>query len=144
MTWKKHITTKRKEIDLKIKRMYWLLGRRSALSLENKLLLYKAVIKPIWIYGIELWGCSSKSKVNIIQRLQSKTLRLMTNAPWFVSNHTLHADLKISTVAEEVRKRAEIHNFRLQNHPNVLASELTQVENSTRRLKRILPHNLRE
>ena len=64
-------------MDIKIKEVYWFLGKKSSLFLENKLLLYKVIIKPIWIYGIELWGCSSKSNVNIIQRFQSKTLRLL-------------------------------------------------------------------
>jgi hypothetical protein len=34
--------------------------KKSSIFLENKLLLYKAIIKPIRTYGIELWGCSSK------------------------------------------------------------------------------------
>ena len=37
---------------------------------RNKLLVYVAVIKPIWTYGIELWGCASKSNAAIIQRSQ--------------------------------------------------------------------------
>jgi hypothetical protein len=36
------------------------------LSLANKLLIYKTIIKPIWTYGVELWGCASKSNVAII------------------------------------------------------------------------------
>ena len=76
--------------------MYYFLGKISSLSLENKLLLYKAIIKPIWTYGVELWGCSSKSNVNIIQRFQSKTLRLIAGAPKYVSNQTLHTDLSIT------------------------------------------------
>jgi hypothetical protein len=36
--------------------MYWLIGRNSKLSLENKMLLHKTVIKPIWSYGVEIWG----------------------------------------------------------------------------------------
>jgi hypothetical protein len=36
--------------------MLWLLGRRSTLSTESKLLLYKVVFKPVWTYGIRLWG----------------------------------------------------------------------------------------
>jgi len=28
--------------------MYWLLGSKSQLSIENKLLLYEAILKPIW------------------------------------------------------------------------------------------------
>jgi hypothetical protein len=80
MAWKVHITKKRKEMDIEIKKMYWFLGKKSSLSLENKLLLYKVIIKPICTYGIELWGCSSKSNVNIIRRFQSKTLRLIARA----------------------------------------------------------------
>jgi hypothetical protein len=71
LTWKEHIK-KRKHIDLKIKRMYWLIGRNSKLSLENKMLLYKTIIKQIWTYGVEIWGCASKSNISIIQRSQSK------------------------------------------------------------------------
>jgi hypothetical protein len=44
------------QLNLKAKQMHWLLGRRSTLSIESKLLLYKAVLKPIWTYGIQLWG----------------------------------------------------------------------------------------
>jgi hypothetical protein len=64
-----------------MKKLDWLLGRKSPLNLENKTLLYKVAIKPIWTYGIELWGCASKTNIDIIQRLQSKILRAMANAP---------------------------------------------------------------
>jgi hypothetical protein len=48
LTWAKHIKAKRNQLNLKVKKMYWLLGTRSTLSIESKLLLYKAVLKPIW------------------------------------------------------------------------------------------------
>jgi len=63
------------------------------LSLENKLLIYKTMLKPVWTYGIELWGCASKSNIAVIQRYQSKPVRSLTNAPRYVSNQTLHSDL---------------------------------------------------
>ena len=47
---------KRKQIELKVKELYWLLGRKSQLSIENKLLINKTIIKPIWTYGIEIWA----------------------------------------------------------------------------------------
>jgi hypothetical protein len=31
------------------------------LSTSNKLLIYKTILKPIWIYGIQLWGPASIS-----------------------------------------------------------------------------------
>ena len=40
------------------------------LSINNKLLLYKTVIAPLWTYGLEPWGCASKSNIAIIQRFQ--------------------------------------------------------------------------
>jgi len=60
-----------------------------------KLLIYKTVLKPMWTYGIELWGCASKSNIGVIQRYQSKLLRSITNTPRYVSNQTLHSDLHI-------------------------------------------------
>ena len=51
------------------------------LSLENKLLIYKTVLKPVWMYGIEIWGCASKSNKAVIQRYQSKLLRFITKRP---------------------------------------------------------------
>ena len=69
LNWREHITKKRKQMDLRHKELYWLLGRSSPLSINNKLLLYKTVIALIWTYGLELWGCASKSNIAIIHDL---------------------------------------------------------------------------
>jgi len=45
---KKHIYSKHK---LKLSKIYWL-GRNSQLTLKNKILLYKTILKSIWTYGI--------------------------------------------------------------------------------------------
>lgn len=47
LNWRKHIFTKRKQLGLQLHKMYWLIGRGSQLSVENKLLFYKAIIKPV-------------------------------------------------------------------------------------------------
>ena len=61
LTWEKHILTKRTQLDLKLRKLYWIIGRQSKLSLENKLLLYKTILKPVWTYGIQLWGSAANS-----------------------------------------------------------------------------------
>jgi len=63
LTWRTHITTKRKQLDLKLRNLYWIIGRKSELSLENKLLVYKVTLKPVWTYGIQLWGTASNSNL---------------------------------------------------------------------------------
>jgi len=39
LTWRKHISTKRKQLDLKPRKSYWIIGRKSQLSLDSKLLV---------------------------------------------------------------------------------------------------------
>jgi len=56
LTWKPHIHNKRKQLGLLLQRMYWIIGRKSKLSLTNKLLIYKIILKPILTYGIPLEG----------------------------------------------------------------------------------------
>jgi len=70
--------------------MYWLMGRRSALSIHSKLMLYKQILKPVWTYGIELGGCTKQSNTDIIQRFQNKVLRNLVVAPWCIRNADLH------------------------------------------------------
>lgn len=120
--------------------MYWLVGRKSQLSIENKLLLYKCIIKPVWTYGLQLWGTAANSNVEIIQRFQSKILRTMVDAPWFVTIETLHRDLGIPIVRNEINKVALNHKAKTEVHPNTLVAGLMAVKNS--RLKRKRPVDL--
>jgi len=55
---------------LKSKRNQLANRKKSNLSIENKILVYKAVIKLVWTYGIELCGCASKSNTAIMQTAQ--------------------------------------------------------------------------
>ena len=121
----------------------WLIGKISHLSIENKLLIYKAVIKPIWSYGIELWGCARKSNIVVLQRSQSKILRAIANAPWYVTNHNLHTDFNIPYVSDVTHERINKHHNNLEDHPNPLLEPLIQPVN-TRRLKRCRPFYLQD
>jgi len=53
LNWRKRMFTKRKQFGIQLSKMYWLLGSKSQLSIKNKL-LYKAILKPIWAYGVQL------------------------------------------------------------------------------------------
>ena len=52
-------------VDLKAREIKWIIRRHSPLSLENKILIYETILKPVWTYGIELWGCDSNSNIEI-------------------------------------------------------------------------------
>jgi hypothetical protein len=112
------------------KELTCLIGRRSNLSLDNKVLLYKTIIKPIWVYGIELWGCASKSNISIIQRRQSKILRKRTNEPWYVNNQTIHTDLNIPYINYVIKEKSTIHHNKLARHSNDILQPLVEPQQS--------------
>ena len=142
LTWRKHITAKRKQLDLKLRNLYWLIGRKSQLSLANKLLVYKVILKPIWTCGVQLWGTASTSNLEILERFQSKVLRIITGAPWYVPNTVLKSDLQVPTVRQEVKNYSATYRQRLDVHPNKLAKTLFSSQTCNRRLKRHYPAEL--
>jgi hypothetical protein len=100
-------------------------------------------MKPIWTYGEEICGCASKSNISIIQRSQSKILRMIDNAPWYVPNITLHEDLNVPLVKEVIKQRSTRNHNEIEGHVNVLIQPLLEPHNE-RRLKRNWPADLRE
>jgi hypothetical protein len=66
----------------------------------------------------------------------------MTNAPWDVSNQTLHNDLKIPFIKDVIHLQATKYRNRNKNHTNELITALTDVPPVARRLKRHRPEDL--
>jgi hypothetical protein len=104
-------------------------------------LSYVAILKPIWTYGIQLWGMASTSNIDILEHFQSKVLRQISNAPWYVPNSVIRKDLKILTVKEEISHSGSCYFARIRNHLNDLIAPLNAPSNH-RRLQRLWPHDL--
>lgn len=51
----------------------------------------------------KFWAKDDKVKAQIIQRFQNWTLRVIADAPWYVSDESLHRDLQIPCIREEVQ-----------------------------------------
>jgi hypothetical protein len=144
LRWKTHVKKKREEMGLRYKKMYWLIGRNSSLSLHIKLLLYKQILKPFCTYGIRLWGCTKQSNIDIIQRFQNKVLRniVSASAPWYIRNNDLHRDLEVNVVFTEIQRFAQKHEERLHHHEKAEAIQLLDNMGIVRRLQRKKPFEL--
>jgi hypothetical protein len=44
--------------------------------LQKQTTSVQTILKPIWTYGIQLWGTASTSIIEILERFQSKALHL--------------------------------------------------------------------
>ena len=95
-----------------------------------------------WTNRIQLWGTASNSNIEILRRLQSKALRSLIDAPWYVTNETIHRDLKISTVKEEISKFSNRYNVRVNNHQNPLVTQFLDTSDQIRMRKRHYPLDL--
>uniref|UniRef100_A0A2S2QP24 RNA-directed DNA polymerase from mobile element jockey n=1 Tax=Sipha flava TaxID=143950 RepID=A0A2S2QP24_9HEMI len=50
-------------------------------------------------YKIQLWGTSKNSNLIKFKVFRSITLRVLFNAPWYVSNRILHHDLNLPSIS---------------------------------------------
>jgi hypothetical protein len=130
------MSKRRVELELRYKKVYWLIGRNSSLSLHNKLLIYKQILKPVWTYGIQLWGCTKPSNTEILQRFQNKVLRNMVTAPWYITNNDLRRDLLVNFVSSEIQRFVQKHEERLHHHVNIEATQLLDNMDTVHRLQR--------
>ena len=87
-------------------------------------------------YGIQLWGCTKQSNIDIIQRFQNKLLRHMVSAPWYVRNNDLHRDLQVDVVSNEIQRFTQKHEERLHHHEKAEAIQLLDNMGIVRRLQR--------
>jgi hypothetical protein len=141
LAWHKHIFAKRKQLRITLTEIYWLLGRKSKLSTSNKLLTFKTILKPIWTYGIQLWGTASTANIEILEHFQSKALRMIVDAPWYVPNTVIRRNLQTPTVKEEIHRYSSQYSARLSAHTNDLMVNLIELS-EIRRLRRHLPNDL--
>jgi hypothetical protein len=134
LTWSKHIFTRQKQLGITLTKMYWLFGCKSKFSTSNKLLIYETILKPISTYGIQFWCMASTSNIEILERFQSKTLRMIVDAPWYMPNTVIRRDLHTPTVKEEIRCYSSQYCASLSTHPNSLLVNLTAHPKNNRRL----------
>jgi hypothetical protein len=85
-------------------------------------------------------GSASTSNTEILERFQSKALRLIVDAPWYVPNTVIRNYLQIPIVKEEIRRYSSQYSARLSAHPNGrVVNLMEQLDN--RRLRRHLPND---
>lgn len=142
LNWRHHVNLKRQQLDLLLKKFYWLIGRHSKLKLKNRRLLYLSIFRPVWTYGCEIWGTTCDSNRQIIEKFQNKYMRIITSAPWYISNEQLRSDLSLDSIEETINKKSLSYTSRLHSHPNTEAITLLDDTNTTRRLCRRHPLDL--
>ena len=102
LRWNVHVEKTWRPLTKIQKKIYWLMGRKSALLIHSKLMLYKQILSPVWTDSIQLWGCTKQSNTDNIQQFQSKVLSNIVDEPWYIRNADPHTDRQMGIVAREI------------------------------------------
>jgi hypothetical protein len=89
LNWEKHIFTKQKQFRLQLGKIYWLLGSKSQLSAENKLLLYRQFSNLFGLWRL-IMGYGLQFEYSNITKIHTKTNILKLPTLWYVINDILH------------------------------------------------------
>ncbi|KAJ4448808.1 hypothetical protein ANN_00199 [Periplaneta americana] len=92
LSWKHHINNELKLAYSRLAKLYPLLNKKSSLKLQNCMLLYTSLLRPLLLYACPVWGGAAISEIKHIQSFQNKVLRISLNSPWFVRNNQLHRE----------------------------------------------------
>ena len=124
LNWSPHIDQVRKRTAQRMGILGPLLNRKSDLPIMNGVLLYKQLIRPMMDYACPAWRFSARSHVRRLQLLQSKSLRLATGAPWYVTNRQIHKHLSVPLFADHIRALIESFYSKLADVGNPLLWQL--------------------
>lgn len=70
--------------------LYPLLSKKSRLNTDNKLLIYKTIIRPIMLYGSCVWGKAATTHIKRLQIMQNKALKTIFKLPYLYRTRDLH------------------------------------------------------
>lgn len=125
LNWKLQTDILKKTGTIALVQLYPIL-KSDRMSLKLKLQIYTTIIRPAVTYSIATWGCAAVTNVNKIQVIQNKALRMITGAPWFVSNLQLHKDLKIPSIRRYMKAKTIKTLLKAENHENHLIRQAVQ------------------
>ena len=124
LTWLPHIEQVSRRSAHRMVLLGPLLNRRSDLSIRNGVLLYKQLIRPLMDYTCPAWRSAARTHFRRLQVLQSECLRLVTGAPWYLSNRQIHEDLGVPFFADHIRALTASFDSRLDDVENPLVRQL--------------------
>lgn len=125
LTWKPHIDYVKSKLQKAMFTIFPLIGKYSPLSIKNKVLLYKSLLRPVITYASPVWDSASVTQINELERKQNIILRRsIAKAHWYVRNSDIRTSLQVETLSDFIKKLAVKFYNSLENHPN---SEITNI-----------------
>ena len=124
LTFKKHLDKTLTTANGTLRQLYALMAKDNGLSTDNKLTIYRTIIRPILTYAAPVWCGVSKSNFTRLERFQNKCLRLITNSDRYRQTRDMLDQTGLETLREHTDKIAEKF-YRTQLDHNKLLKNMT-------------------
>lgn len=121
-----HITNVINRTYITLSKLYPLVNRRSRLSTDNKVTLYKTLFRPIMTYACASWNTISDTQCKRLQTTQNKLLRLLTNSDRYVNINELHLQTKTPKIRDYINETSQTF-FKTKIQTSELTRDITHI-----------------
>ena len=77
--------------------------------------MYTGIVEPQLSYCCSVWGCCSESKINVLQKIQNRAARIVTNSLYDASAAPLIQNLGWPTISNLIRKETATLTYKSLN-----------------------------
>lgn len=136
LTFKKHIEETRAKANKITGYLYPLLCNKSKLNEQNKILLYKQIIRPTMTYASVIWHNANSKITQQLTRKQNIILRQILQAPWYITNAQIHRETAMITLTEHIENISTKFYDKVKQHSNEEIRKATQNNIGSQKRKR--------
>ncbi|GFU99731.1 probable RNA-directed DNA polymerase from transposon BS [Trichonephila clavipes] len=129
LTYRSHFKETTKKFSKSLYSLNDIIGRKSKLSLKNRLLVYKQYVRPLLLYGCVIWGSAGNVHIDNLQRLQNRALRTIARAPGFLPIYILHEELRVKPIHTIIAELASNFHSSISYHHNVTINSQNHFRN---------------
>lgn len=141
LTFKTHIENRKTTAHRAINVLYPLIGPRSSLQLDQKLMIYNTTLKPLLLYACPAWSSAANSSIEHLQRIQNRVLRIIFQPPPRTRTKDLHDMANIPYIIDEVlRHSTKFYNYSLREEEYTRDIAAYRADNTPFPIKHKLPN----
>ncbi|GFY19783.1 RNA-directed DNA polymerase from mobile element jockey [Trichonephila clavipes] len=129
LTYSSHFKEITKKYWKKLYSLNDIIGRKSKLSLKNRLFVYKQYVRPLLLYGCAIWGSAGYVHIDSLQRLQNKALRTIARAPRFLPRYILHEELRVEPIHTIIAELSSNFHSMIPYHTNATINSQNHFRN---------------
>lgn len=107
LTFKNHHQNTISKVEKLIKTLYPLINRKSKLSVDTKLLMYKQIFRPVLTYAAPVWRHCARTHKKRLQVSQNKLLKMILNLPQSTETTFVHDTANIDLLDEYINDMSD-------------------------------------